>query len=64
MLISRSLAQFVYQLTYDDGSVPDLLITAEHTELLGNTDVHNPGCSDHKVVTVRLHAVVSLHTVM
>ena len=47
-------AQSVCQPTHDDGNVLDLLITAEHSEILGNIDVHNPGCSDHKLVTAEL----------
>jgi len=47
-------AQSVCQPTHDDGNVLDSLITAEHSELLGNIDVHNPGCSDHKLVTAEL----------
>jgi len=39
----------------DDGNVLDLLITAEHSELLGDIDVRNPGCSDHKLVTAELN---------
>ena len=40
MLIPRSLAQSVCQPTHDDGNVLDLLITAEHTELLGRLQPH------------------------
>ena len=51
VLESRNLVQSVTQSTHRAGNLLDLLITLEDTALIDGIEVHDPGCSDHMLVT-------------